>query len=410
MAEEEKEVPARSNRRRIIGNAATVLVLHAAVFWWRSRGHKSTDDAQIDGHITQIASRVSGPIVKVSVDNNVRVRAGDLLVQIDPRDYEVAVARARAELADAQANSIAATTGVPVARVETRAGVSNASGGVEEAEAAVQGADQQVESARANLLAAQSHQVEKEAAATKAAHDVERYQSLVQKDEIPRQQFDAAVSQATSARAAADAAKSDIVAAQGAVGVAEQRARQARGAAAQANASLATAQTAPQQLQITQARAASAEARVKQAEAALAQAELNLRYTTVNAPTDGVVSRKTAEVGQVVQVGQPLLALVSVTDVWVTANFKETQLRLMRDGQPATVEVDGLGGKEFKAHVDSIAAATGARFSLLPPENATGNYVKVVQRVPVKIVLEPGQDPDRLLRPGMSVTPTVYVR
>ena len=149
---------------------------------------------------------------------------------------------------------------------------------------------------------------------------------------------------------------------------------------------------------------------MKQAQAALAQAELNLHYTTLKAPADGVVSRKIVEVGQVVQVGQPLLALVSLADVWVTANFKETQLRLMRDGQPATVEVDGLGGKEFKGHIDSIAAATGAKFSLLPPENATGNYVKVVQRVPVKIVLEPGQDPDRLLRPGMSVTPTVYVR
>jgi len=175
-------------------------------------------------------------------------------------------------------------------------------------------------------------------------------------------------------------------------------------------ASLASAKTAPQQLQITQARAASAEARVKQAQAALEQAELNLQYTTIKAPSDGVVSRKTVEVGQVVQTGQPLLALVSMTDVWVTANFKETQLRLMRPGQSVVVEVDGLGGKEFNAKVDSIAAATGAKFSLLPPENATGNYVKVVQRVPVKIVFEPGQDPERLLRPGMSVTPTVSVR
>jgi membrane fusion protein (multidrug efflux system) len=149
---------------------------------------------------------------------------------------------------------------------------------------------------------------------------------------------------------------------------------------------------------------------VKQAQAALAQAELNLQYTTIKAPSDGVVSRKMAEVGQVVQIGQPLMALVSLGDVWVTANFKETQLKLMRAGQAAVVEVDGLGGQEFKAHVDSIAAATGAKFSLLPPENATGNFVKVVQRVPVKIVFEPGQDPNHLLRPGMSVTPTVYVR
>jgi membrane fusion protein (multidrug efflux system) len=412
MTEEEKDnaAPSRSGRWRLIGVAVTVLILAAGVFWWRARGRESTDDAQIDGHITQIAPRVTGTVIKVPVDNNNRVKAGDLLVQIDSSDYEVAVARAKAELADAEANALAATTNVPVSRVETRAGVSTATGGVQEAEAGVRGAEQQIESARANLLAAQARQLEKETAATKAAHDVERYKTLAAKDEIPQQQFDAAQSQATAARAAADAAKSDIAVAQATVGMAEERARQARGAAAQAQASLASAQTAPQQLQITQARAAAAEARVKQAQAALAQAELNLHYTTLKAPADGVVSRKIVEVGQVVQVGQPLLALVSLADVWVTANFKETQLRLMRDGQPATVEVDGLGGKEFKGHIDSIAAATGAKFSLLPPENATGNYVKVVQRVPVKIVLEPGQDPDRRLRPGMSVTPTVYVR
>jgi membrane fusion protein (multidrug efflux system) len=410
MAEEEKETSGRSRRWRIIGIGIAVVVLVVAVIWWRARGRESTDDAQIDGHITQIAPRVSGTIIKVPVDNNIKVRAGDLLVQIDPRDYDVAVARAKAELADAQANAMAATTGVPVARVETRAGVNTASGGVQEAEAQVSGADQQVESARANLLAAQAHLIEKESAASKAAHDVERFKPLVQKEEISQQQFDAAVSQATSSRAAADAAKSDVTAAQATVGVAEQRARQARGAAAQAHANLATARTGPQQLQITQARAASAEARVKQAQAALAQAELNLQYTTIKAPSDGVVSRKMAEVGQVVQIGQPLMALVSLGDVWVTANFKETQLKLMRAGQAAVVEVDGLGGQEFKAHVDSIAAATGAKFSLLPPENATGNFVKVVQRVPVKIVFEPGQDPNHLLRPGMSVTPTVYVR
>jgi membrane fusion protein (multidrug efflux system) len=232
----------------------------------------------------------------------------------------------------------------------------------------------------------------------------------VQKDEVAQQQFDAAVATSDAARAAADAAKSDVAAAQAAVASAEHRAQQARGAAAQAHASLASAQTAPQQLQVTQARASAAEARVQQAQAALKQAELNLQYTTVKAPSDGVVSRKTVEVGQVVQAGQPLLALVALEDVWVTANFKETQLKWMRPGQRATVDVDGLGGREFNAHVDSIAAATGAKFSLLPPENATGNYVKVVQRVPVKIVFEPGQDPNHLLRPGMSVTPTVYVR
>jgi membrane fusion protein (multidrug efflux system) len=398
------------SRARIIAAVVAVLVVIAAVIWLMSRGHESTDDAQIDGHITQIAARVGGTVIKVAVDNNDKVAGGAVLVQIDPRDYQVAVDRARAELADAEAQAAAARTGVPIAQVETRSGVSTASGGVEEAEAGVGSAEQQIEAAKANLASAQARQREREATATKAAHDVERFRGLVQKDEISQQQFDAAVAASDAAKANLDAAKSDVIAAQAAIAVAQQRAAQARATAAQARASLATARTAPQQLQVTQARAAAADARVKQAQAALEQAEFNLQYTNVKAPTAGVVSRKTVEVGQVIQAGQPLLALVALQDVWVTANFKETQLRDMRAGQRAVVEVDGLGGKEFKGHVDSIAAATGAKFSLLPPENATGNYVKVVQRVPVKIVFEPGQDPNQLLRPGMSVTPTVYVK
>jgi membrane fusion protein, multidrug efflux system len=410
MAEEKVVESTGRGRWRMIAIAVVVLVLIAGIFWLRSRGHESTDDAQVDGHITQISARVGGPVLKVNVTNNTAVKAGDVLVQIEQREYEIAVQRAKAELADAEANAAAARTGVPIAQVETRSGVSTASGGVQEAEAAVAGSEQQVEAARANLVAAQARLREREATATKSARDVERFRGLVQKDEISQQQFDAAVSQADAARAAADASKSDVAAAQTAIAVAEQRTRQLRGSAAQARANLATAQTAPQQLKVTEARAAAAEARVQQAQAALAQAELNLQYACVKAPTDGVVSRKTVEVGQVVQPGQPLMALVDLTDIWVTANFKETQLKEMRPGQSTTVEVDALGGREFKAHVDSIAAATGAKFSLLPPENATGNYVKVVQRIPVKIVFEPGQDPDHQLRPGMSVTPTVYAR
>jgi membrane fusion protein (multidrug efflux system) len=410
MAEEKVIESAGNGRWRVIAVAVVALVLVAGIFWWRSRGHESTDDAQVDGHITQISARVGGPVIKVNVTNNTAVKAGDVLVQIDQSEYEIAVQRAKAELADAQANAAAARTGVPIAQVETRSGVNTASGGVQEAEAAVAGSEQQIEAVRSNLVAAQARVREREATAAQTARDVERFRGLVQKDEISQQQFDAAVSQADAARAAADAAKSDVAAAQTAIGVAEQRTRQLRGAAAQARANLATAQTAPQQLKVTEARAAAAEARVQQAQAALAQAELNLQYACVKAPTDGVVSRKTVEVGQVVQAGQPLMALVDLEEVWVTANFKETQLKAMHPGQTASVGVDALGGREFKAHVDSIAAATGAKFSLLPPENATGNYVKVVQRIPVKIVFEPGQDPDHRLRPGMSVTPTVYTR
>jgi membrane fusion protein (multidrug efflux system) len=389
---------------------AVVVLAVILVFWLRSRGREATDDAQVDGRITQIAAKVGGPVLKVNVDNNNAVGGGTVLVQIDPRDYEVALEKAKAELADAQANAAAATTNVPIARVETTAGVSTASGGVQQAEAAVGGAEHEIQVAQANLAGAQARQREKEASATKAARDVERFRGLVQKDEISQQQFDAAVAAADAARASADAAKSEVTAAQGGVTVAEQRAQQARGAAAQARAGLATAQTAPQQLQVTQARAAAAQARVAQAEAALKQAQANLEYTSIKAPGAGIVSRKAVEPGQIVQAGQPLMAIVDLDRIWITANFKETQLKSMRPGQKAKVEVDALGGREFDGHIDSIAAATGAKFSLLPPENATGNFVKVVQRIPVKIYLEQGQDPNHLLRPGMSVTPTVYVR
>jgi len=397
-------------RRSVIAVAVLVVVAAGVFFWLHSRGREETDDAQVDGRITQIAARVGGTVTKVSVDNNLRVDGGAVLVQIDPRDYQIAVDRARAELADARATAAAARTGVPIAQVETRAGVSNASGSVEQAEAGVTGAQQEIEVAQANFAAAQAHKRERDAAATKASRDVERLRALVDKDEIPRQQFDAAVASADAARAAAEAAGSEVTAAQSGITVAQQRAAQARATATQARAGLATAQTAPQQLLVTQARAAAAEARVKQAEAELAQAELNLAHTTIQAPGPGVISRKSVEPGQVIQPGQPLMALVDLEDVWITANFKETQLASMQPGQKATVEVDALGGREFEGHVDSIAAATGAKFSLLPPENATGNFVKVVQRIPVKIVLEAGQDPGHLLRPGMSVTPTVRIR
>jgi membrane fusion protein (multidrug efflux system) len=410
QVEKVEQAQGNGGRWRLGGIVLVVLLLIGGFFWLRSRGKETTDDAQVDGHITQIAPRVGGAVAKLHITNNQAVKAGEILVEIDPRDYQTAVDRARAELADAQATASAARTGVPIARVETRSGVSTASGGVQQAEATVAGADREIQVARSNLVSAQAHQREKEATAIRAARDVERFRGLVQKDEISQQQFDGAVAQADSARAAADAASSEVAAAQGAIAVAEQRAASARGGASQARASLANAQTAPQQLQVTEARASSAEARVRQAEAALKQAELNLEYTTIKAPTDGVVSRKSVELGQVVQPGQPLFALVDLNDVWVTANFKESQLAKMRPGQKATIDVDALGGKEFQGHVDSIAAATGAKFSLLPPENATGNYVKVVQRVPVRIFFEPGQDPNHLLRPGMSVTPLVIVR
>jgi membrane fusion protein (multidrug efflux system) len=396
-----------SGRRLWIAIGVVVLAAGVAIFWWLRSGRESTDDAQIDGHITQVAAQVGGTVTKVNVLENQSVKKGDVLAEIDRRDYQVAVDRARAELADAEANATAAVTGVPLTEVTATTGVQNASGALQEAQGGVSGAERQVEAARAQLAAAQGRLREKEAAATKTARDVERLKGLVAKEEIPQQQFDTAVAAAEAARAAADAAKSDVAAAGASIAVAESRLHQAQGAATQAEAALRASRTGPQQVKVTQARADVARARVQQAAAALAQAELNLQRTAIVAPTDGVIGRKSIEAGQVVQPGQPLFALVSLGDVWVTANFKETQLRDVQPGQRVSIHVDALG-ESVNGHVDSIAGATGARFSLLPPENASGNYVKVVQRVPVKILIEAGQDPNHRLRPGMSVTPTIY--
>jgi membrane fusion protein (multidrug efflux system) len=406
MAEDSK--PRRSRLRWIALGAVLLTVVIAIVVWIRS-GKQSTDDAQIEGRITPIAARVGGSIVRLNVKDNQYVEAGAVLAQIDQRDYVVAVDRAKAELADAQANAAAAGVGVPITSATTKSDVKTAVGGVEEARAGVAMADRQVDTARAQVAANKARLREREATANKAARDVERFAPLVKKEEIPQQQYDAAIATADAAKAAAEAAQSDVAAADMAVAVAEQRALQARATLGQADAALQASRTAPEQVQATRARAAAAEARVKQAAAALAQAELNLERTTITAPTAGVVGRKSVELGQVVQPNQPLMAIVSLGDVWVVANYKETQLAKVRAGQRAVIEVDALGGREFSGRVESIAGATGAKFSVLPPENATGNFVKVVQRVPVKIVLDEAQDRD-LLRPGMSVVPTVYTK
>jgi membrane fusion protein (multidrug efflux system) len=406
MAEESKP----PSRRLWIAGGAVVLVLVVVIVVWLRSGKESTDDAQIEGHVTPIATRVGGTVVEVLVNDNQFVQTGTVLAKIDPRDYLVAVERAKAELADAQANAAAARVGVPITAVSTRSGITTAAGGVDEAKAGIALADRQIESARAQVVALEARLRERQATALKAARDVERLAPLVKKEEISQQQYEAAVATSDAARAAVDAAASDVTASSADVAAAQQRAAQARATAAQAEAALQSSKTAPEQVEAKRAGANAAEARVKQAEAALAQAELNLERTTVKAPTAGVVGRKSVEVGQIVQPGQPLLALVSLSDVWVVANFKETQLAKMKTGQRASVKVDALGGREFQGKIDSISGATGAKFSVLPPENATGNYVKVVQRVPVKIVFDQAQPADGPLRPGMSVAPTVYLK
>jgi membrane fusion protein (multidrug efflux system) len=389
---EETEPPSRAARTRSYFRQhpraklflLSILIAVAAIgyiVWHHYAVRESTDDAQIDGHIAPISARVAGTVLQVNIDDNQYVQAGTVLVQLDPTDYRVMLERARAELLNAQAAARTARTGVPVTSVST-------SSELRTAQANLRAAEQEVDAAQARLR-------EAEAQHTWTVSDLNRMRQLITRDEISRQRYDAAVTAEQQAAAAVDAARAAVA--------------NARSHVAQAWAQVEGAQTAPQQVAITRARAGAAEAEVQRLAAAVHQSELNLQYTTVRAPVTGIVSRKTVEPGQVVQPGQPLLALVNLEDVWVTANFKETQLRNMRIGQAASVEVDAYG-RSFKGHVDSLAGATGARFSLLPPENATGNYVKVVQRVPVKIVFEKGQDPNHLLRPGLSVVPTIFTQ
>jgi membrane fusion protein, multidrug efflux system len=408
----------RPRTRRLLIGGAAILVLLVALGWWYYSGRESTDDAQVDGHIVQVSSRVGGTVLGVKVEDNEYVKAGTVLVEVDPKDYRVALQRAEADFADAQAGLLAAQAGVPITSTTTQSQMSSAGANVERAQAGREAANRDVEAARARLTSAQARLREAKANQTRTARDLERMKELVAKDEVSQQQYDAAVAAAEAASAAVESSTAAISEATQAVSVAESRRVQAAGGLTQAEAELRTAHTGPDQVVVTKAREQSAEARVRQAKAALDMANLNIQYTTITAPVSGIVSRRSVEPGQTIQPGQPLLAVVPLEDgartpgrpsVWITANFKETQLKGMRVGQAATIDVDAYG-RSYSGKVDSIAAATGARFSLLPPENATGNYVKVVQRVPVKIVLDKGQDAEHLLRPGMSVTATVHTR
>jgi membrane fusion protein (multidrug efflux system) len=416
---EERVAPAATSRSYFQANpgakwlllAVALVVLLGAVGLWRYyAARESTDDAEIDGHIIPISGKVGGTVVAVNVKDNQYVEAGTVLVQIDPADYRVSFERAQADLADAQAMARAAGTNVPVTTTTTGSQISTAEANVQNAAAGAGAVSKEVDAAKARLSSAQAKLREAEANAVKAARDLDRMKQLVAKDEVSQQQYDSAVAAADATNATVESARADVGEAGQNVQVAQSRLIQAHDQMARAEAEARTARTAPQQVEIIRDRAASAEAKAQQAKAALDQAQLNLDYTTIKAPLSGMISKKTVEAGQLAPAGEPLLAIVPLEDIWVTANFKETQLKLMRPGQSAVIVVDAFGGRKYKGHVESIAAATGAKFSLLPPENAAGNYVKVVQRLPVKIVFEKGQDADHLLRPGMSVTPTVFVK
>jgi membrane fusion protein (multidrug efflux system) len=395
--EDQPEIPRQHSRRRflIIGVAA-VLVVGALLFWWHSTYYEDTDDASVDGNLIQISSRITGHVKAVEVNQNQYVDAGALLVQIDPADYETALQQAEANLESAEASYEAARVNVPVIHVNTGTALNNAGIDVSSASESVTEAENQLKAGQARVIAAQANY-------KKANLDVQRYTSLVQKDIISKQQYDAAVATADADKAAVDEAQADVVAAQDAVRVAHDRVIQAR-------SSLNYAKTAPQQVAIQKAKADQAAATVDQTRAALAQAKLNLEYCQIYAPASGIITTKNVQPGQNVGIGQALMTLVSLDNVWITANFKETQLRSMRVGQPVTIHVDAYD-RDYDGKVTQIGGATGSMLSLFPPENATGNYVKVVQRIPVRIDLtNPQENKDHLLRPGMSVEPKVRVK
>jgi membrane fusion protein (multidrug efflux system) len=374
---------------------AVLILLVVGFFLYRYfTSYESTDDAQVDGHVNSVSARITGHVTKLNVLDNQYVTAGTVLVEIDPTDYQVAYDRAKADFEDAQAAASAAGVNVPVTSVNTTSQVSSTEADVNSARAGIQVAKQQFEAAKAQLQEAEANNV-------KAQNDLVRYKQLVDKQEISQQQYDQAIASAKASAAAVEAARATADAAQ-------QQVTQAEGKLVQAQASQSYAETAPRQMQIIRSRAAEALAAAQLKKADLDQAALNLQYTKIVAPVNGVVSDRTVEVGQNVAPGQELMKIINLDDVWITANFKETQLRRMQVGQRVTIEVDA-NGRSYEAKVDSVAGASGARFSLLPPENATGNYVKVVQRIPVKLVLDPGANNDHQLRPGMSVNPKVWI-
>lgn len=406
---------ANPRRKRTIRFVVLAIIVVAAIVaipvyaYYSVR--ESTDDAQVDGHVIPISPRVSGTVLDILVNDNQSIKAGQELIKLDPADYQVALAQAQAQLASSEASTTESQQNVPITTVNTTSQVSTASTQVQQAQAGVASAQQAINVARAALNSARGTVAQRQANYVKAQKDLARMKDLVDKDEISHQDYDAAVAAAEANRAQVESAKADVV-------QAERQVDQAIAQLDEARARVATAMVQRRQSEevragqqaVSAARYKQAQASVQQRQAALNQARLNLQYTIIKAPVDGIVSRKTAEPGMQLAAGQQIMALVPLDDVWVTANFKETQLKKMRVGQKVEIEVDTYGSsRKYRGHVDSISAASGARFSLLPPENATGNYVKVVQRIPVKIILEPGENRDHSLLPGMSVSPTVLL-
>jgi membrane fusion protein, multidrug efflux system len=409
----EKEAPKgfanpKVQRLAIVGGVVLLVAVLGLFLYYHDR--ESTDDAQIDGHITPIASKIYGKVASVLVNDNQAVKAGQLLVKIDPRDYQAAVDQAKAALDLAEGEARSAGVDVPRTAENVASGTSSADAQLLGAQADVARAQATYEEAQtADLEFAQANVNKSMANAALAQADLARYKPLMERDEISKQQYDAAKANADATASALKADQEKLAQAQRNVEVVKAQLDAAKARVLQMRAGVESAQANTKQVGMRTADAQAKVAKVAQARASLDAAQLNLSYTDVVAPVDGVATHKQVETGQIVQAGQGLLVVVPLQDVWVTANFKETQLRNMRAGQKAEVSVDTYG-RTFSGHVDSIAGATGGVLSLLPPENATGNYVKVVQRIPVKIVLDPVPPDKAVLRPGMNVDATVITK
>jgi membrane fusion protein (multidrug efflux system) len=407
LTEETPKPSLNSKVRRLflLGGAVLIAGVTGLFFYFHNR--ESTDDAQVDGHITPIASKVYGRVAEVLVQDNQQVKVGQVLVKIDPRDYEASLDQARAALALAESEAQSAGVDVPRTRENVASGTSSADAQLAGAEADLARAQATYDQARtADLAWAQANVDKSRANAQLAQADLARYAPLLEKGEISKQLYDAAKANADATASALKADQEKLVQAERSVDITKAQLNAAKARVDQAHATVSSAHADVMQVRMRSADAQAKLAKVQQARAVLEAAQLNLSYTEIVAPVAGVATHKQVETGQIVQAGQGLLVVVPLQDVWVTANFKETQLKNMKPGQKAEVKVDTYG-KTFPGHVDSIAGATGAVLSLLPPENATGNYVKVVQRIPVKIVLEPIAPEKAILRPGMNVDATV---
>jgi membrane fusion protein, multidrug efflux system len=390
-------------RTRVLIAVVLILVAAGAVVGWRMlSGKESTDDARVDGHVYPVSAKVGGTVESVGVVENQVVEAGAVLLQIDDRNYRIALQRAEADLANAMARHREVQTQLPLSSVEAAWKASSSQAALVRAQGNVASAQKDLEVARAKLSTARARVKEAQVNSQRTARDLDRVKPLMAKDEISQQQYDTLAGIAEAAKAAESSTQAAVVEAESGISLAEARVNEAMSNVGVAQSDVEGATAAPQQVTASQARISGASAEIERARAAVDQAKLDLEHTQVRAPVAGIVSRKNVEIGTVIQPGQPLLAVVPLEDVWVTANFKETQLQQIRPGQKAEIKIDAYGSRIFHARVDSISAATGARFSLLPPENASGNFVKVVQRVPVKLVITDKGDAEHTLRPGMS--------